>query len=58
MILANRSAKEMMGDPLPRGVRVSEAAHGSWEAIGRIAGEPSLPGEISLKPAAVGTRRK
>jgi len=49
VILANRSAKEMMGDPLPRGVSVSEAARGGWEAIGRIASEPSVPAEIEFE---------
>jgi nitrogen fixation/metabolism regulation signal transduction histidine kinase len=49
IILANPSAREMLGDPLPVGTPVSAAVHGGWEAIGRIAREAHTAGEVEFE---------
>jgi signal transduction histidine kinase len=49
VILANRSAKDMLGDPLPAGRSVAEIAEGEWGALARIAIHPAMASESEFE---------
>jgi signal transduction histidine kinase len=49
VILANRSAKDMLGDSLPAGRNLADAAGADWDALSRITADPSLASDVEFE---------
>lgn len=49
VILANRSAAEMLDDALPAGRKLDDAARGGWQSLAQFVGRPFKAGEIEFE---------